>query len=350
MAIVSDAELLRLVEQHCTIDDIKALLRQAKARSETPAKVLITAEDKPTLVNSNLQSALGGGAITRDEVLRLVRDAEENGDQHIFYFQPKASKTVAAKMALEQVATAFLGAQWRTRVPSVEVRQGEYLLADVRAVEPAKLDWIVKLYGLDLVTRHGAIRVIEGQRYIPIHENPIRVILVARWRAPNLLEFRVPRDESRRRIMNWVNVLWGKMGHGGVVQNDFRPWDLGTVRRNLLDRETKDSKEPAVYSTRDTRLFDPEHDARASFEGHVEAYDLLDVIEHHLAVERLLKAGNICTHLGIKWLHNEKRAVPSREVHTILMGERAPNEVVIAGHCQPTDVDYITGQLRKFSR
>ena len=343
MAPVSDAELLELVNDRCTIEDVKGLLRTGKGRSEKRSDVKVTAEDKATLINTNLADALTKGSVTREEVLRLVRDAEENGDQHVFYFEPKPK--VASKLSLEAVGTAILGKGWRAAVPSAEMQEGEYRIADLRAAESGKSDWIAKLYGVDLVTRHGAIKVIDGQRYIPIHEKQINVVLMAQWRAQSLLELRVPRDESRRRVMKWVAALWSKIAPG-VSEADFKPWDLTVVRRKLLEQQ---SEHAGVYATRDTRLWDEVHDARATFEGHVEAYDLIDVVDHQIAVERLLKAGNLCTHLGIKWLVREG-AVPSREIHTLLMGERAPNEMVISGHCQPTDVDYITGQLRRIRR
>ena len=345
VAYKADLELLSLIHTHCTIEDIQRLLRKAKRRAETPAKVIIGADDKDTLVNTNLLGALDAGFVGRDEVFELLRNAEENGDQHFFFYRRKGRPRVD-DLTVEMVGKTLLGKEWETKVPTIATVEGDYVIADLRTADSGKGDWILKLYGVDVQTRYGKLKVIEGKKYLPINEMPIRVVLVAHWRQPGLLELRVRRDESRRRILSWQKLLWDKIGKV-VSHNELQAWDLKDARRNLIAEEEEHS---SVYSTRDTRFFDEKHDARASFEGHADAYDLFEKVEYREAIEKLIKAGDVCTHLGIKWLQVEKQATPSREIQVILLGERSPNEMVIIGHCEPADVDYITKQLRTFSR
>jgi hypothetical protein len=342
MNSVSDVELLRLIDQHCTIEDVQKLLRKAKKRSDTPSKVLIGASDKATLINSNLADALSSGAISRDEAYDLLRQAEENGNQHVFYFRRTAKSSL--NPTLDAVGRTILGADWKKQVPRSTTVEREYVIADLRATN--KNDWILKSYGQQTITRYGRLTTIEGQKYLPVHEDTMRVVLVAQWRHPGLLELRVPRDESRRRITHWLATIWSKIGKA-LPQSEFQPWDLVTVRRKLIEREEENS---AVYSARDTRFLDSDQDSRASFEGHGDAYNLFAKLEYLDAAKNLIKAGDVCTHLGIKWLRQPNQAVPSREIHTLLMGERVPNEMVVVGHCESADGDFITQKLRQYSR
>jgi hypothetical protein len=342
-----DLELLKLIEQHCTIDQVQELLRRVKQRSEKrDARVKITAQVKNDLVFNNLSEALRTGAVARDEVFNLLRSAEENGNQHIFYFRAK-TKATQEKMRLDAVGNKLLGAGWKTSsiVPNARAIEGEYHISDLRGLAKSS-DWLLKIYGLSRVQRHGPIRVIDGERYLRIFDETIRVVLVARWNSPNLLEFRIPRDESRRRIADWLAVLWKQIS-AHVQQAEFEPWNLDTARRNLIEREDENE---SVYSARDTKLWDVKRDGRATFEGHVDSYDLFSRIEYRDAIMGLMKAGDKCTHLTVRWYKLKKSAVPSRELHTLLVGDREPNEMVFSGHAEAADVDYVTQKLRQFSR
>ena len=74
-------DLLKLIQQHCTGEQITALLRQSKGNEG----VRVSAENKDQLVQRNLRDALDAHAINIDRVYDLLRDAEENGNHHTFY-------------------------------------------------------------------------------------------------------------------------------------------------------------------------------------------------------------------------------------------------------------------------
>src|SRR5258707_8373869 len=92
-------ELFRLVDNLCTADQVQALLRTVKGQKD----VRITAENKSDLIERNLRTAVTSRALSLDQVYELVRTAEENGNQHIFYFKPKG-KVSTESLKPESVA------------------------------------------------------------------------------------------------------------------------------------------------------------------------------------------------------------------------------------------------------
>jgi hypothetical protein len=279
----------------------------------------------------------------------LIRRAEENGDQHIFYFRPRRIDEIRERLTIESVGRALIGGTWRERVPSAEAPEGDFAIADLRELPGKPNDWILKFYGIFQVEHARSERVIiEGRPYLPIDEVPERHVLVVRWNSPNLLELRIGRDTARKRIEDRFEFLWTALANA-VDRTTFEWWDLTQARKKLI--ELKDEKESKkTYALRDTRLVDRSSGGRYSLEGHASAYDTLERPEVKRFVTAILAAGDDCTHLSAKWLAADDQAVPSRELHTVIGGKEKWGEIVIAGKCEAADVDYVTERLRHFSR
>jgi hypothetical protein len=338
-----DPNLLRLVDTLCTADQVKELLRLAKERS--PKDVRITAENKTDLIERNLRAAIESGGIPPDRVYDAIRDAEENGDQHIFYFTPK-SKTVRDSMALESLGDKMWGKHWqeKKKFPTATTPEDGFDYADFRSFDQKPNHWILKVYGQMKYERYtGHDEEEDDKVYKEFVKESLRVVSLARWNPPNLLELRVQRDESRRRISAWLDTLWTMLAPA-IKRTDFDPWDLQKARKRLIEEE---DEHEGVYSFRDTRLLDP-HSIRASFEPHQTDGYLFASIEAKEAIQGLLDAHSECTHLSVTWLPR-KDGTPSLELRTLL-GDRGPHEVVIPSHCKARDVDYVTDQLRFFNR
>src|ERR1017187_10300045 len=78
-------DALALIEKMCTAEQIHGLLATRKGEEG----VRLTAEKKNLLVVRNLRDALDARAITLESVFNLIRDAEENGNQHYLLFSPE---------------------------------------------------------------------------------------------------------------------------------------------------------------------------------------------------------------------------------------------------------------------
>ena len=77
-------DLYELLDSHCTVEQLHALLRVH--REFSPDIRIGTLKGEAI---RNIRIAVDSHMIPVEAVHDLLRDSEENGDQHIFYFRPK---------------------------------------------------------------------------------------------------------------------------------------------------------------------------------------------------------------------------------------------------------------------
>jgi hypothetical protein len=336
---VEDA--LQLVNHLCTFDQIQALLRQRKGNEH----IRITAETKEDLVSRNLRQALEAKAIEVGAVFDLIRDAEENGNQHIFYYKPKA-RNIADALTYEIVAQRLWGEPWKNVVaefPSIRLKPNDYKFSDLRPSSKKPKDWILKVYGENLITRAtGKVEQrganVYWREYI---EEQLRVVLVVRWNNPDLLELRVQRNESRKRVEGWRNKLW-EMLKPVMVPTQFEEWRLAVPMARLIQQPNN-----AVYTFRDASVVDATG-VHASFQTYEDQGDLFTSLETRKALQNFLAANSECKGLTVTWLPGPN-GIPEKETRTLLAAKE-PHEIVALAHCSSEDLDYVTNQLRGFSK
>ena len=341
MPTANKEELFKLIEHFCTIDQIKALLRTAQGNAD----VRLSAATKKDLIETNLADALNSHALPIEHVYDLVRDAEENGNQHIFYYV--VSKKLVSNVAFDAVGTSLFGAGWASKMkfPSFRVAENKYLYSDFRAWSPGKKpsDWLLKVYGQLQFERPTGVVQHETDRKI-LREFEIedkRIVLVVRWNAPNLLEIRVPADTSKKRVSGYLTTAWEMIGRA-VTEDQVVPWDLTSARGRML----KDGKKNAsIYQARDTRVRNDYN--TYTIEANEVSGTLFDSEDDVETLQRTLDKKGECTQLSILWLE-QKDGRPSRDIRTI-MGAARVNELVIPGQCAPIDVEYVTERLRQYS-
>lgn len=332
-------DLLDLIHKYCTAEQITALLRLGKGHKD----VRITAESKEQLVNRNLREALDARAIPLDPVFALLREAEENGNHHTFYY--RVSRRLIEHLTFDKVGYALFGKSWpsKTGFPRLTLKPQDYVISDFREYDPKKpRDWVLKLYGHELRERFKRIEEIGPEIHKIYVREEFRHVILVRLNAPDLLEVRVPRDESKQRIAGWLNTAW-VMLQSALAKQQFAEWDLNKTRRMLVETEDKNA---SLYHIRDTRIVDS-NDTRASFEAHATQGNLFAANETKEAIKGLLKANGECTHAAILWLPHD--GLPADVLRT-LVGHNQPNEVIFSGSMTARDVDYVTEQLRTYSR
>src|SRR5262245_12099919 len=79
--------LYEIVDQQCNAAQIAALLSTAKNINEQAKKDTRLTGSKKNLID-NLRYAVGKRHIKQADVYNLIRESEENGQQHVFYFRP----------------------------------------------------------------------------------------------------------------------------------------------------------------------------------------------------------------------------------------------------------------------
>jgi hypothetical protein len=122
---------------------------------------------------------------------------------------------------------------------------------------------------------------------------------------------------------------------------------------NVIRKHAQNNK---LYNFRGAKLGDGAGN-QATFESEAER-DLFTTSEMTLSVESLMGKRDP-DGLVVTWL-TQTSGSPSKELRTPLgvnQGERmrtfvggASNEIIISAHCTAEDLDYITGQLRSFSK
>lgn len=332
-------EALSLVQGMCTAEQIKDLLRTRKGQEG----IRITAESKEDLVNRNLRDAISSKSITIDQIFDLIRSAEENGDQHIFYYRPKTKK-LAELLSLEWVARQLWGASWDKQVsnfPSIKLKPNDYRYSDFRILPKKPKDWVLKIYGQNVITKSTGKSELRGssiwREYV---EEPLRIVLLARWNSPDLFEIRVQRNESRRRVEDWKNRVWSMLSPA-LVLAQFDEWDLkGQMTRIILEHD-KNSQ----YTFRDASIED--EGVNATFQAYSDQGDLFASKRSIDAIEGYIQAEGECKGLTVAW-KRKPGATPEKDLRTLL-GARAQNEMIVFSHCSAGDLDYVTDQLRRFS-
>lgn len=346
MAIHKDLdEAMSLVENLCTTEQIANLLRKHKGT----ANVRITAENKEDLVRRNLRAAVEANALDVREVFDLIRSSEENGNQHIFYWRPNNSK-LAETLTLEDVAAQLWGSHWQRTVsafPSIKLKPDDYKYSDLRAVSERKpKDWILKVYGQKTIVRATGKTESEapGVFWREFVEESLRIVLAARWNYPDLLEIRVQRNESRKRIEEWHKQVWTMLGPA-VVRSQFAEWPLKTPMKRIALEAEKHAK---IYEFRDANVVDKGKDVFASFQTFSDQGNLFKSQQTLEAINSFIKAGGNLSGLAVKWLP-DPNSEPTEELR-VLLGAKESNEMVVSGRCTAGDLDYVTDQLRGFSK
>ncbi len=337
-------DALSLIKNLCTAQQIQDLLRTRKGQEN----VRITAENKDELVDRNLRQAVESGAIEIEKVFDLIRSSEENGNQHIFYYKPK-SRAIADALTFESIAKQLWRANWKETVdnfPAIRLKPNDYQYSDFRQHATKPKDWILKIYGHTVLTRFtGKIEHrgdnIFWKEYV---EEPLRIVLLARWNSVGLLEVRVQRNESRRRINEWQTRVWDML-KPALVRAQFDPWLLSKSMAQLIEKQVENNK---VYSFRDASVVDTAAGVHVSFEAVLDDGNLFASLETRDSLQKYLNAKSDCNGLTVTWM-KQSNGKPQREMRTLLAA-RERHEMIALAHCSGEDLDYVTDQLRRFNK
>jgi hypothetical protein len=332
--------LLELVLEHCTIEQIREVLRPALGNKN----VKLSAENKEDLVYKNLKQALDSYSLDVERVYEALREAEENGPQHIFYLRCP-SRDVANQLTPEYAHETLLGKN-APKEPILAHKIGTQIISEVRPVGKAKpFDWVMKMYGHEVrevatgeVIRESAARILHV--YTP---EEYRYVLMARWNAPDLLEIRVPRDSSVQRVEALRRTV-ERAVRVAVPLDRFNPWSVRSINKRLFEEKERHTK---TYRLGDAELEDEDHN-RIRFQSHIPESDLFGGVATEAAARGLLDNNSTYNQQRVIWLKQEDMGF-GVDIST-LIGARADNEVIFSRHQNSKGIDYVTRQLRAFSK
>ena len=87
---------------------------------------------------------------------------------------------------------------------------------------------------------------------------------------------------------------------------------------------------------------------RATFEPYLPGAGLFAAEYAKAAVRELLKAHSTCTRLNVSWL--PRKGTDFEEIIRTTIGTDQTHEVIFPAHQKPSEMDYVTDQLRRFSK
>ena len=349
--------LWEVLESTCTTQQIRTLLQIAKAQA--PDAVKVGGATKAEVVKA-VQQLVADRRISEQQVADIIRDHEESGNQHIFFFSPANESERKRFSDGETIGKSILGDELGS-MPSYRTVPKEYTWADFRFDEK---HWTAKIYGHQIRIKferveekpHSVIRFYKKLER--------RVVCLARWDGQHL-QMRVSRigagagsavtnqrDESEvdRRLKKLWELLKGEVAEKHVCAVDLRKPQqkllLALRKEQEKDVRPKDSKIPfrAVSAQ-----FRDSGSGIAEFHSHDEEEGLSSVNDRKQAIDIFLNStDNPCRKVVLSWNPDSASGMWGEKWLRTVLGGRRENELIIASGVNARTVDYVTNWIRKF--
>lgn len=333
-------KLLALIRAKCTNNQVQKLLRAGKRESN---EVRISGA-KDELIFQNLHRAILDGAITSECAYEMLCDAEESGQQHIFYFQVNKDKSGIFNDA-EAIASNLFGPDWRAvmNFPRLHLNPVGWEWADFRIYPmptPGKTAWVLKAYSGQIRRKLVDRRPINDNLEAEYYERQLtREVLLVRWHQDGLLELRVPREDSRKTLMRSLLGLWEAI-KPSVPEEHFEPFDLTAACTWMIDHYDENSH---VYALCDAHFEDDQAGSARFSPPSVEDHLMSDETR-----QKAIKMYKQCRMLGVVWQLDEEAHGTPAKLRSVI-GKYGVNNVSIGSKTTDKAVKHVTHQLRRYA-
>lgn len=354
--------LFEVLDSTCTHQQIHKMMQAYKDLGISELRLSGT---KPELIAS-LQSAVSKDRIPETAIYDLIRDHEEAGGQHLFYFKPKNASAVQALNDGLGIGNAIIPTRSaREALPNFSLVPNDYVWADFRVAQTGK-SWTAKIYGHQerVVFKRQEVRPASVVRYYDKVEK--RVVCLAHWNGKEL-ELRVSHvgaggsiDASRSRtddneIMRRVNKLQEFIAPAGLMQLVVS-WDFTTacvaMLKKVMDEKkrgisSRDSELPFITSSvrfRDAAFGTAEFNSQEETEALASSGDRMAAIEAYLESPKAF-----CRQLVLSWDPVSASELWGKSPLRTVIGGTNSNELSIIAGVNSATVKYVTDELRKYS-
>lgn len=354
MAVVEEQDLFERIKEKVNRDFVRAFL--AAIPNEHPEDVQLNA-NLPELIEQ-IKAAFGAGRVSREKVLGLLQEYEENGNQTVLYYSPISAAASQLCCTPEVVATKLFGSGWRAGFPRLIKLDNGWEVVDFRiGLRDKPTDWLMKIYTYqesrvqvrELQPQElQGLPVLRENEYAVIYKKQVtESVCLARWNdhpRHGLLELRVEISGRMARFEMDVNAIWSRLLGAFNRDDDFEPWELAKPLERIL-RECPQHQNR--YQLGLAHLTD-------SGEGGVKyvpytEHDTIDATPIRLqTINQILDDGGRCSRLTMTWLPELSGGAIEKKLRTYA-GSRQSNELVISAQTTARAVDYVTNQLRYFA-
>jgi hypothetical protein len=326
--------IVDLLEQTTTLTVVSAFLK---------AKGLHHTGSWPKLRDERIIPAVTDNSISNDDLIGLLRSAEECGSQHIFLY--KCSPANAIAMMDRQRVAAVLQQKGLSDLlvqPRVLDQPATPTMADVR--------WEVANVDLNLT-----IKEVEQRTHVKYHGTETegnfirRVYELKKQRAVNLfkldrhgnLEVRVRSKSNGTQYEDDVDALWGRFA-GFIDRAAFKEIGLDKAKDRLLN-ERKQLTDMVRYSN--SKLKNKNGISLDAATGAPNS-DLFGDSGAEDSIEAFLSQNGAYCEASNIWF--KVATGLSSELHVLLSGE--PNEFAITANCTEGDYAYVLNQIRHLNK
>ncbi|MCC2959977.1 hypothetical protein LK540_05980 [Massilia sp. IC2-278] len=292
------------------------------------------------LLTKRIQPAFSDNQISLEELMDLLRHAEESGRQHVFLYE---SKPDLVKAMLDQAAVmqklAVTGIAHVAAAPLIVAETPVPQIVDVRWENKALL---VKIVAQRIVpkldeTIHSADGFNRNYKLVP-H----RVVHLFRLHPNGILELRVASHSTSTRYTEDISRLFAMLDFLLPLGN-FKPYSLRKAKEyiwknkeNLGDRlRVVDSmmKNDDGYALRGIATSD---------DGNVGTDPATTQ-----SLDLFRGKDGYCDSLNLYFLPHGDPAFPTKEIHVILPS--VINEFAVPGRCSHVEFEHIFNEIRAFN-
>ena len=302
----------------------------------------------PELYEKRIVPALQQQKLGRVDILRMLRDAEEHGKQHVFLY--KCSRSDAQALVNDGELKKNLAEMNLSEIlsePRIVNQAVGLQLVEARIDTPKRGMRSLILKATDLRSFRKLIsQTRDGERetlvYETEHERAVNLIVV---REDGRTEIRIQSYKNALDYAKAAQAMFDKVV-GLVDQLRFSPISLAKARITAVVKR-KELCHLVRFS--DTQLRDKEGRTITVATGASQQELYPDGSATDKGVQGFLSVGKPeCDNVDCFWLKRDKSPVPSLEVHTLIDG--ADNEVAFTAKLERVDYDYALDQVINLTR
>ena len=300
------------------------------------------------IVFERLASMLVDGRLERSDLLRMLRDAEEYGRQHIFLHS--CNKREAIALLNETTLAANLAKLDLTEIaekPKIVGSVKGLQLVEARIDTPKRGMRALVIKAVDVHSyRERESKVVDGDReietYLWQHDRVVDLISV---REDGLLEVRI---QSRRNAVKYEDLAENLFAKAtGIIERiKFPAISLAKARIMLIQKRTQMGH---IVRFADNQLRDKEGNSISMASGSRQQELYTKGSASDKAVDGFLSVGTpMCDEIDCFWITRKGSPEPSTELHTLIGG--ANHEFALTAQCDRKDYEYALAQILNLTR
>lgn len=232
---ISNEVLFEVLENQATLDAVRAFLR----KKQLPH----SASSWAKMIETRVAPALSSGAISVDELVGIIREAEEHGKKHVRLFHIPEDRLKDVKGAIQEDVVAAW-AKTKGHPGTGEYVFAAYptnpLVAEVRVGDGNDKDCLVlKIARTEHRRKRGELKEIGGQEVYVSPRVPFRAVDVLKVHANGLVEVRLnPRTEPPISYSGTANSVLSQV-EGLIDPTQIGELSLATAKNSFSDQQKK---------------------------------------------------------------------------------------------------------------